>query len=158
MLLLLAATAAFGLPGAEGAQDLDLSRQPVQITADRLEADGIAQRMTFSGHVVAQQGDVTIYGQALTVFLLSGNREIDRVEISGDVRIVQGERVATGQKGVYFHREGRIVLSGSPRVHQGADFITGDEISVFLNEDRSVVSGQEEGRVKAVLHPQENGQ
>ena len=40
-------------------------------------------------------------------------------EAEGDVRIVQGARVATGQKGVLYREEGRVVLTGAARVHQG---------------------------------------
>ncbi len=71
------------------------------------------------------------------------------------MRIVQGERVATGEKGVYLNREDRIILTGSPKVHQGKDIVTGDEIIVFLNENKSIVKGSEGSRVRATFHPQE---
>ncbi|MHB1398837.1 MAG: lipopolysaccharide transport periplasmic protein LptA [Trichloromonadaceae bacterium] len=127
--------------------------QPIDIRSDRLEANDAKKQMRFLGNVVARQGDLTIYAQEITIFYAEGAGDIDRVEALRDVRIVQGEKVATGQKGVFFNREAKIVLTGSPRINQGQDFISGEQITVFLNEERSVVSGQDGGRVNAVFHP-----
>jgi lipopolysaccharide export system protein LptA len=131
--------------------------EPIQVTSDRLEADEAARQMKFIGNVVARQGDVVIYAQELLLFLGEDTREVERIEATRDVRVVQGERIATGQKGIFYRNEGRIVLSGSPRVHQGEDFIEGDEITVFLYEERSVVKGREGTPVKAIFHPKAEG-
>jgi lipopolysaccharide export system protein LptA len=127
--------------------------QPIDIRSDRLEANDTKKQMRFIGNVVARQGDLTIYAQEVILFYAEGEGDIDRVEAHRDVRIVQGEKVATGQKGVFFNHEAKIVLTGSPRVNQGEDFISGEQITVFLNEERSEVSGQDGGRVNAVFHP-----
>lgn len=129
--------------------------QPIYITSDRLEADDAVNLVRFEGEVVAKQGDVIIYADRMTVFYRPEDREVERVEALRNVRIVQGTKVATGQKGVYFRNEGRIVLTGSPKVHQGEDFIEGDEITVFLGEERSIVSSEGGSRVNAVFHPKE---
>ncbi len=64
-------------------------------------------------------------------------------------------KVATGDKGIFFRDEARIVLTGSPKVHHGKDFVEGDEIVVLLNEDRSIVRSEGGSRVNAVFHPAE---
>lgn len=152
-LLLLAA--GLGLPHtAAGQRSAD---QPIDITADRLEADDAAGQVKFIGRVVARQGDVTLYSGEMILFLTPETRDVERVEAYGEVRIVQGERVAVGRKGVFFRNEGRIVLTGDPRVHQGEDMISGDEIVVFLQEEKSIVRGGEGSRVKAVFHPKGDG-
>ena len=79
--------------------------------------------------------------------------EIERIEASGSVRIVQGNRVATGQKASFFNKERKIVLTGSPRVYQGNDFLEGDEIIVLLDEGKSIVKSDQGSRVNAVFHP-----
>lgn len=129
--------------------------KPIYITSDRLEADDAVNQVKFEGEVVAKQGDVVIYADRMTVFYRPEDREVERVEALRNVRIVQGTKVATGQKGVYFRNEGRIVLTGSPKVHQGEDFVEGDEITVFLGEERSIVSSEGGSRVNAVFHPKE---
>lgn len=131
------------------------SSQPINITSDRLEADDAARQVKFLGNVVARQGEVVIYSAVLTLFYSEGSKEIDRVEADRDVRIVQGDRVATGDKAVFYQADGRIVLTGNARVHQGADFVEGDVITVLLGEEKSVVHGREGSRVNAVFHPKE---
>jgi lipopolysaccharide export system protein LptA len=134
-----------------------VSKEPIRITSDRLETDQSARKMEFVGNVVARQGDLTIYARKLDMFYGPDNHEIERVEAHGDVRVVQGDRVATGQQGVFFRKEGKIVLTGSPRVHQGQDYVEGDEITVFLNEERSIVKGGGGSRVNAVFTPKGEG-
>ncbi len=149
IMLVLIGAPVFGQPAVERFQR-DL---PVDVAADRLEAEDVAGRVNFIGRVVATQGDLTIYANRMTLFLHPESRDVERVEATGQVRIVQGERVATGDRGVFFRQEARIVLTGEPRVHQGDDFIAGEEIVVYLEEERSVVRGGEDARVRAVFHP-----
>lgn len=131
------------------------SSQPINISADRLEADDVNRQVKFLGNVAARQGDVVIYAAVLTLFYQEGSQEVDRIEADRDVRIVQGDRVATGDKGVFYRADGRVVLTGNARVHQGADFVEGDVITVLLGEEKSIVQGREGSRVNAVFHPKE---
>jgi lipopolysaccharide export system protein LptA len=137
-----------GAPGAAAT-----SREPIDITSDRLEADDAAKEIRFLGQVVARQGNVTLYAREMRVFLPPKGQEIERIEAFGDVRIVQGEKVATAEKGVFHNEDGRIVLTGTPKVHQGRDFVTGDEITVYIREEKSVVRSGGDSRVRAIVHP-----
>ena len=129
------------------------NREPVEISADRLEADDLAKTLVFIGHAVAKQGDVTINGDRLTIRYLPEGGDVERIVAEGNVRIVQGERVATGQRGEYFRAEERIVLTGTPRVSEGSNSVQGHEITLFIKENRSVVKGGADGRVNAVFQP-----
>ncbi len=146
------------LVATAGAQDpspaVPVAEQPIEISSDRLEGDDAAGVVRFQGSVVARQGKLTIYAEQVTLFYKPGSREFDRVEAFQSVRIVQGNRVATSDKAVYFNQEGRVVLTGSPKVHQGDDFVQGDEITVFLNEEKSIVKSRQGNRVNAIFHPQ----
>lgn len=130
------------------------NRGPVEVTADRLEADDQAQSLVFVGNAVATQDDVTIHGNRLTVKYTGEKREIERVIAEGAVRINQGTRVATGERAILYHLEERIVLTGSPVVRDGDNSVEGQEITIYLNDQRSVVSGGAGGRVKAIFTPQ----
>ncbi len=137
------------VPVAEVRQD------PIDISAERMEAAAEAQQISFIGQVVARQDDLTIYADTLTLYYRDRQDDIDRIEAVGGVRIVQEERVVTGEKAVYYHAEGRLVLTGSPTLHQGQDLLSGDEIIVFLHEERSIVKSRDGSRVRAVFHPRE---
>lgn len=134
-----------------------VNRGPVKVTADQLEADDQKQLLIFTGNAVAVQDDMTIHGDRLVVKYTGENREIQQVTAEGAVRIIQGERVATGAKAVLFHAEERIVLTGSPKVSEGQNSVQGEEITFYLHDKRSVVKGGKGGRVNAVFTPQPEG-
>jgi lipopolysaccharide export system protein LptA len=154
LLVLSFSVTTFGLAEEPSALGNYSSEEPIEIASDRLEGNDQTGSAKFSGSVVAKQGNVTIYAEELSIYYQSGSRDIEKIVALNGVRIVQGERTATGNKAIFFNQQGKVVLSGSPKVHQGQDFIQGDEITVFLNEERSVVTGKEGGRVNAVFHPQ----
>jgi len=132
-----------------------LSHAPVHVKADALEAVGGLNQVVFSGAVVANQGDLVIYSDRLTVLYSEDRKAMDRAEADGNVRIVRGEQVATAERAVYDSRAETIMLSGSPKVRQGESFLVGSEITIYLREQRSVVHGAEGGRVNAVFTPEE---
>jgi lipopolysaccharide export system protein LptA len=139
------------------------SDAPLNIASDRMEVSQKERTILFEGHVVIQQEDLTITGRRMVVHAAGGGKgdggdssmmeKIDRIEIEGDVRIAQREKVATSEKSVYYHREQKIVLIGNPVVSQGDDKVQGRLITLYLADGRSVVEGGESSPVQAVLHP-----
>ena len=146
-----------GIPLAALAQsepDGSANEEPITITADRLEADEKTRTVVFYGDVQTRKADMVMYAEKMTLHYSSGDsEEIDRIEISGQLRIVQGDRIATADQGVFLNREARILLSGNAAVHQGGSSIVGDEIIYYIDEARSVVKSESESRVKAVFSP-----
>lgn len=137
-------------------QGLD-GRGEVRVVSDRMVAETLSNKVVFSGNVKATQNDVVIYAQKLTLFYVRGEKGttkgIDRAEIEGNVRIIQQDRMATADKGLFLNRERRIVLSGQAEVHQGGNVVKGDEIIYLLEENRSIVKSAPDSRVKAVIRP-----
>ena len=127
-------------------------RGPVEVTADRLELDDIANILVFTGDAVAIQDDVSIHGDRLTLQYQGETREIEQIVAEGNVKILQQDRTATGNKAVLY-QEGRVVLTGNPKVSQGDNYVQGEQITIFLNDRRSIVSGGSDGRVNAVFTP-----
>lgn len=137
------------------------SEAPLHIAGDRMVASQKDREIVFEGHVVVQQEDLTITGRTLRVYAVEGDKpdrdsmvdKIDRIEIEGEVRISQREKLATAEKAVYYHQQSRIVLMGNPSVSQGPDRLMGRLITLYIKEGKSVVEGGEETPVQAVLHP-----
>lgn len=143
------------LPVSAGADAAPHLREPIQVSADRLEADLLNNQVVFSGRVTARQGDVAIHARTMTVVYVTGAKgDVERAEFDGDVRIVQNDRVATADRGVFLNREGQVTLSGHAEVHESGSSVAGDEIVYYLNEARSVISSQTDSRVNAVFRPQ----
>jgi len=87
-----------------------------------------------------------------------GIEKISRIEAIGKVRMVQGDRVATGDKAVYYAPEDKLVLMGNPQLWRGDNSLRGHEIIFYLKENRAVVTGEANKRVEAVIHPSQKVQ
>jgi lipopolysaccharide export system protein LptA len=154
------------------------SKHPVVVTSDTLDADNKAKIATFSGTVVAKQlqekETLFIYCDKLIVHYtddtekkpgtvpksekkegLAQQSKIDKIIATGQVKIVQGEDVATGEIATFYNAEQKIVLTGNPKVWQGKNLVKGEEITVWTRENRSQVTSKGPNRVQAVIHPQE---
>lgn len=127
--------------------------EPLKVKSDSLTADNDKKTATFEGKVVARQGELTLYTDRLVVSSAASGNDLSRIEAFGNVRILQGNRQATGAHAVYDPKDGRIVLDGNPKVVVGEDVITGKVITYFVNEQKSVVTGGPKERVEAVIHP-----
>ena len=89
---------------------------PIQIKSNELHTDNAVRTATFIGRVVARQGDVTIYSDKLVIHYSSNDKDVDKVEAFGSVRIVQENRLSRGNAqlfqrnlvdaGVRFHHAG----------------------------------------------------
>jgi len=131
-----------------------LSREPVHVQSERLEAEGDLNRVAFFGEVVARQGDLIIYADELTVTYAPEEKAMQRAEARGHVRVVRGDQVATAEHAVYDSLAETITLTGDPRVRQGESYLVGSAITIYLRDRRSVVHGAEGGRVNAVFAPE----
>jgi lipopolysaccharide export system protein LptA len=133
--------------------------QPLRITSQQLEADNKNRIITFRGKVEARQGELTIWADVAQVFYEKkeeGN-EIREIVATGNVKVQEGDRLATGQKAVFVNGEQKIILTGEPKVWQGKDMVSGERIIVFLEEEKSLVESGPDRRVEVILHPQGEG-
>ncbi len=133
----------------------DRSNLPITIKSNELTADNKGKTAVFTGKVVAKQGDISIFADKITVNYADKKGDVEKIEASGNVRIVQQNKTGTAAQAVYDSRDGRITLTGNPRVMQGGDSISGKTITYYVDDDKSVVSGGDDpkSRVEAVINP-----
>jgi len=131
----------------------DRSNLPITIKSNELTADNKGKTAVFTGKVVAKQGDITIFADKISVNYAEKKGDVEKIEATGNVRIVQQNRTGFAAQAVYDSRNGQIVLTGAPHVTQGADSISGKIITYFVDDDTSVVSGGGDSRVEAVINP-----
>lgn len=135
--------------------------QPVNINADALEYNNKDNTAVFRGNVVARQSDMVMFADQMEVTYgggAAGKGEkggVKELTATGNVKIIQGDRIATGKKIVFYADEQKIVATGDPRVWQGDNVIVGSKITVYLKQDRSVVEGNPQDRVSATIYPKE---
>ena len=171
-----AAKASTSQPTTPGKTKADQKPEiPLYISASQLEADQDKRLIVFKGQVKAVYGEATLYADRLLVFyqpekkgrpsssaagkpqeisLLGdlGGEKIDRIEAQGKVRFVQGDRVATGDKAIYYRDQDKIVLLGNPQVWRGENHLRGSKINIYLASRKVVVQGSSQRRVEAHLY------
>lgn len=156
--------------GAGNAQDIpggfkhDAS-QPIKISADALEVRQNEQVAIFTGSVDAQQGDMRMQAQKLTV-TYDPNAEdnaqagaIKRVQAEGDVFISSPAETASGNWADYDVAAAMIRMGDSVTLTQEKNVIAGGQLSINLNtgfakiERATAQSGDGSGRVQAIFQP-----
>jgi lipopolysaccharide export system protein LptA len=133
------------------------SSEPIKIKSDQLLTDNSRKMATFTGNVAARQGDLTIYSDKMVISYSDVEGGISRSEVFGNVRIIQGERRAQADHGVYDAKSATIILDGNPKVFQNSDMISGKAITYYLDQDKSEVTSDSGSRVEAIIHPKGKG-
>jgi lipopolysaccharide export system protein LptA len=136
---------------------MDRKSQPIKIKSNELSTDNNKRSATFTGNVTARQGDLTITAETLIISYSADNRDVEKAEAIGNVRIFQGNRQGQAGHAIYDNIGGKIILDGSPRVIQDNNVVTGKVITYFLNEQKSVVTGGDGVRAEAVIQPGKKG-
>ena len=105
-----------GFPSQVAAQPYDLD-----ISSDSLSIDHAKDHASFTGNVVVVHDELTLEADNVEVLYsqAEGARQVDEVRAEGHVRILQGERVATSEEGVYHPAKNEVVLSRNVTLTQG---------------------------------------
>lgn len=179
--LILAVAAAPSTTGAQekkGPQKGPQDEFPLHITADRLEADQNARTIDFIGQVKATYGDSILYADKLRVYYEQpppgskpaakapspegkeasplgdlGGEKISRIVATGQVRVVQEDKVATGQEATYFRARDEIVLVGNPQLWRAENTLKGERIIFNMKDNKVFVESSPKKRVEAHLYP-----
>jgi lipopolysaccharide export system protein LptA len=135
----------------------------VHITADRLLADMGGRTAEFIGDVRAEQGTTVITAKRLKVFYApstgdhgpaasAAQGDIERLEASGQVKILFDDQVAEADEAVYTAADRILVLTGkAARITQGPNTVVGGRITLHRDENRITVEKPADGRVQAVF-------
>ena len=115
---------------------------PVDVTADRLEAQDRADRAIFSGNVKVRQAEMTLDTQRLTVaYTSAGGMQIRRLDASGGVVVRSATETGRGNFGVYDLDRKLITLIGAVRLERQGSTINGQRLTIDLTSGRAVVDG-----------------
>jgi lipopolysaccharide export system protein LptA len=119
------------------------SKAPVDVSADRAEAQDRADRAIFAGNVVVKQGDMTLRTARLTLAYskADGSLDVDRIDASGGVTVVSPSETARGDFAVYDLNEGLITMVGNVRLEREGSFLSGARLTIDLDTGRAVIDG-----------------
>jgi lipopolysaccharide export system protein LptA len=136
-----------------GGFGLSASRGPIDITSDTVEYDQKQNSITFKGNVIAKQEDTTLYASTMVVHQDPETKKLKTIVATGNVKIVQLERRATGQRATFNQEENKIVLDGEAVVREGENVVRGERVIYYTNEERSIVEGGKGSRVTTTITP-----
>ena len=127
-------------------------RQPLEIRADEFEAapgpDG-GKRFTFRKNVEVTQADLRIRAERLDAYYGPQAKDPDRLEASGSVVVVQGDREARCETATYLRAKDSLVCQGQAELRDGNDRVRGQVIEFDLAAQIVTVTGGAE----LELHP-----
>ncbi len=81
-----------------------------------------------------------------------GANKIDHIVAKGQVRFVQGDRVATGDEAIYYKDRDEVVLRGNPQLWQAENTLKGERIIFNLATNKVLVESSPQRRVEALLY------
>jgi len=143
------------------------NEKKLHITSDNMLVAKESSIITFSGNVVATQGDSVIKADSISVLLFTDKekkahpadikQEIKSITAAGNVRFVSGNRRAFADQALYTTTDHKIILTGTaPSVMTGESYVTGRKIILFQDSGKVIVEGGKERRVEALFNSKED--
>ncbi len=134
------------------------SKDPVDITADKLDFDQKKRVAVFAGNVVARQAETSLEADTLKVIFADPDQTLQEIIATGKEVLVklQGKK-ARCRKMHYYAGARKIILTGNPSIDDGKNVISGEVITFFIDEERSVVNSGQKKRVKTTIFPGQRG-
>ena len=157
--------ASIGLAGPVVAQETGQAMQigsgfrqdpnlPVEITSDALTVDQTAATATFSGSVLAVQGQLRLTADQALVEYARDTNAMSRLTATGSVVLTTPTEAAEATRAVYDLAAGTLVMDGNVLLTQGFGAISGERLTVNLTAG----TARMEGRVRTVFKPGDSGQ
>ena len=113
---------------------------PVKITCDDMVVQNRRQTARCQGHVHATRMLLTLTSDTGLAHYDKDGHIIDLIS-TGNVRMTEKDRVATGDKAVYVEELRTIELTGHAVAKQRDDVLTGEPLVFYVDEDRVVAKG-----------------
>ena len=118
------------------------SKAPIDLAADRAEAQDRSDRAIFAGNVVVKQGELTLRTARLTLaYANTDGIDINRIDASGGVTVTSPSETARGDFAVYDLNEGLITMVGNVRLERQGSFLSGGRLTIDLDTGRAVMDG-----------------
>jgi len=136
---------------------IEPSRTPVKITSDKMVYDEQNGTVTFTKNVVAEHGDLTLWADKVTAFLVKNKSKgaqseaIDYIVAEGSVKAKKGESEGTCGKLTYVVAKQYLKMEQNPQLQDGSNLLSGKIIKFYARENRSEVIGGKGQRVKAIF-------
>jgi len=133
------------------------SHHPIEIQANQFEMLLAERKTTYTGNVIATQGELSIVGTELIVYFNSDN-EVTRMHARGVPATLTDDSQSppvslSGNTLDYNFDTSEVRAEGNSVLSQGGDTLAANWVVYNLNEERAQATGGESGRVRLNLAP-----
>ncbi len=130
------------ISAAEAAQQADAgAREPIVVTAERMEAEKLGDKVTFTGNVTLKKENMTLTSDRVIVFYDTRSKDVRQIDAYGNVVVHKDGRVAFSNEASYYSHDEKIVLTGDAKITENENRLGGKKITLFMRDDRSLVEG-----------------
>ena len=125
------------------------SKEPIEITSDRMRSENGGVKIVFSGNVVSYQGDLKITSDIMEIYNTEDKKETDEIVATGNVVITRGTKRAIGDRAVYLDKLQKIILTGAPHATAWDEdnMIEGRELIFLMEKDRFIANQRERMKI-----------
>tara|TARA_A100001011_G_scaffold332768_1_gene360098 strand:- start:1555 stop:2010 length:456 start_codon:yes stop_codon:yes gene_type:complete len=123
----------------------------IRIVSDKLEILRQDNISIFSGNVYAEENNLEIWSQKLTVLSNKDQTKIKEINAQDDVRILKNGLSVTGNNAKYHLSNNTLIVIGQVKVMQNENIILCDEIVLDLTNSSSIVKSHSNKRVEALI-------
>lgn len=140
--LFLAASLLFIAATSGNARPDKNTREPLVITSNRMQAEKLGDKVTFTEKVTLKKEGMTLMSDVMIVYYDTGSKDIRKVEAHGNVVVRKDGRVALSNNALYSFKAETIVLTGDASIIENENKIGGEKITLFMADDRSIIEGR----------------
>lgn len=138
------------LTGTAAAQFSNNNKAPIDITGDQFEVFQNEDYSLWTGDVQVVQGEVILTAPELKIFGISGGR-FNKVEALGGIRYTNGVETISGRTAVYEEASDTITVTGDVVVVQGRQIMTGERMIYHLDTGKIEFDASTRKRVRGVF-------
>ena len=136
------------------------NEQPISIEADHFEMLLAENQATYTGSVVAVQGDYEIQANKLTLFFDEDNEIVSMQADGAPAKLSNNAEdpaiTVSGDQMEYIFADSTIRITGNSILTQGEDKVMAEVILYNLDSEHAQAFSTQGGRVKLTLEPRNN--
>ncbi len=135
------------------AEESTNKKEPIVITADKLEYSNKEKIAVYTGKVEVKKGNITMNADIMKIYL-DDKGDVSKIFASGNVFFKQENKWGKSKEAEYYKDKNLIVLRKEAEVHQDKNVIEGDEIYYYIDEEKAIANSQTK-RVRSILFPKD---
>jgi len=128
-------------------------KEPVVITADKLEYFNKDKIAIYTGKVEAINGNIKLNADMMKIFL-DDKGDVSKIIATGNVYFEQENKWGKSKEAEYYKDKNLIILRKDAEVHQDKNVVEGDEIYYYIDEEKAIAILKTK-RVRSVIFPKE---